>query len=147
MTNTFRTILIALAALTIGSGIGYFYAPDKVKIEERIVERTKIVKEENTKSTYKYDPITGKLIEHTEETGAKESSTDVTKTDKVTAKEKTQKQYAVKLGGSKSVTKADKPVGRVGAEVRLPFFNSWLGAEADLDVGNPKLGAYLRLEF
>lgn len=147
MTNTLKTIAFAALTLVAGYGLGYFYAPDKIKVEEKIVERTKIVKEESKKNTYKYDPQTGKLIEHVEETGQKVTSTDSSSVQKVSEKEKTRKMWALKIGGAKTLNKSDDPTARVGAEVRLPFFDSWFGTEADLSIDQPKLGAYFRLEF
>ena len=134
-------------AAVIGAGLGYYYAPDKVRIQEKIVEKTKIIKQEDKKITEKFDPSTGKIVERIEETKNKETS--VNQTDKEKTKEtlKTKKSYALKGGVAVPLDDFNKQIPRVGAEIRLPFFNSWAGLEADVDMKSPKLGAYLRLEF
>lgn len=145
--NIPRLILIGILLLVVGLGLGYYLAPDKVRVETKIVEKVKVVKEQDTKTTDKFDPNTGKVIEHTVEVGIKDTTINTDSKDKITEKTKTQKNYAIKVGVSKVLTSTDSPTPRVGAEVRLPFFNSWLGAEGDLKLSKPEAGAYLRIEF
>lgn len=145
--NYLRLGLLGLLLLVLSYGAGYFFAPDKVKTVEKIVEVEKKVIEQHTKVVKEYDPSTGKLTKETDETGTKETNTETTKTDKETEKTKTSKTYAIKAGIAKVVSNTSKPFPRVGGEVRLPFFNSWLGAEGDITLSQPTVGAYLRLEF
>lgn len=127
----------------VGAGMGYYYAPDKIKKESSTTtEKEKIVEEE---TNTKYDPVTGKKTEET--TKKKTTDSDTKKKEKSTEREKTRKMWAAKVGIVQSLNKAEKPTYRVGGEVRLPIFDSWVGAEADIDVSEPKLGAYLRVEF
>ena len=55
--------------------------------------------------------------------------------------------YAVKVGAVKSISNLDSLTYRVGGELRLPIFSSWAGVEGDIDINDPKVGIYLRLEF
>ena len=141
--NYVKIAFALIIALAVGGGLGYYFAPDKIKIEEKIVE--KIVKEKDEKTTKKYDPITGKLIEETKET--KEKETNKTEKDKTTEKEKTQKHYAVKGGVALNPRDPNGHTPRVGGEMRLPFCNSWVGVEADNNINRPLIGGYLRVEF
>lgn len=142
--NILRLLGVGILAMTIGVGLGYRYAPDKIKIQEKIVEKEVVKKEEYSKKTKKYDKD-GKVVEESEEKGTKQTDVNTKKTDKTTEKQKTQKNYAIKAGIAKSLTNSDNPTYRVGAEVRLPVFNSWLGGEIDTD--DVKAGVYLRMEF
>lgn len=145
--NYLKLLLAGLILLAIGGGLGYHYAPEKVKEVEKIVEKEKIVKEEYKKKTKKYDKD-GKLIEESEESGNKESKTNEQKKEKEIEKIKDKKMYAVK--GGAVINPRDlsgKVIPRVGVEMRLPLFNSWVGAEADINVDRPLIGGYLRLEF
>lgn len=146
MSDLFKVFLSILVALSIGLGLGYYMAPDKVVIQEKIVEKEVTKKEEYKKKTKKYDPDTGKIIEDTEETGTKESNSNSTKTDKTEEKSIDKKYYAIKAGVVVPVTKLDNPTYRVGGELRLPLFNSWVGSEVDIKM-NPNVGLYLRMEF
>ena len=141
--NFLKLTLGGIILLVVGGGLGYYYAPDKIKVEERIVE--KVIIQKDTKDTKKYDPITGKLIEETHE--VKDKQTNVDTKEKVTEKTKTQKTYAVKVGVFKVVNNSDSPKPRVGVEIRLPFFNTWLGAEGDISSKDPTVGVYGRMEF
>jgi hypothetical protein len=143
----FKYALIVVAVGALGYGAGYFYAPDKIKVKEKIVYKTKRVKEENRKETKKYDPVTGNLIEETVETGTKETNTDTIKRDKKKETIKSKKMWALKAGGYTPVTDPGKIRPRVGGEFRLPVFSSWVGVEADIDIKDPTAGVYLRLEF
>ena len=145
--NYFKLALAGIIILAIGTGIGYFMAPDKIKIEEKIVEKIKTIVEENKKVTEKFDPATGKVVERIQETGTKQTNVNTTKNEKTTEKEKTRKMWAVKAGVAKQLNSTDGYIPRLGGEVRLPFFNSWLGVEADLVLDRPTLGGYLRVEF
>lgn len=147
MNNLLKAILAVVAALALGYGFGFYAAPEKVRVEERIVEKEKVVKEEKKKITEKFDKDTGKVIEKVEETETKDTSTNTTKTDKVEEKSKDKKMYAVKAGVVVPVTKLDQPSYRVGAEMRLPILNSWLGLEGDIKTSAPTIAAYLRVEF
>jgi hypothetical protein len=147
MIDYLKIALAILIAMAVGGGLGYFYAPDKIKIEEKIVEKIVVKKEEYKKDQKKYDPTTGKIIEETTETGTKETNTNSTKTDKTEERVKSTKYYALKAGAVFQITHADKPSYRVGGEIRLPIFNSWLGAEGDLKLKDPAVGVYLRMEF
>lgn len=143
--NYLKLILAGIVILTIGTGIGYWLAPEKVREVEKIVEKEKVVKEEYKKRTKKFDKD-GKLKEETEETGTKESKTNTEKktTEKETIKEK--KIWAAKSGVA--INPRDNSLTpRIGGEVRLPLFNSWIGVEADINVDRPLIGGYLRLEF
>lgn len=142
--NYLKLLAAGIILLAVGGGLGYYYAPDKIKIQEKIVE--KIVIEKDEKVVKKYDPITGKLIEETKET--KEKETNTSQKNKSTEKEKTQKHYAIK--GGAAINPRDlsgKLIPRVGGEMRLPIFSSWVGVEADINIDRPLVGAYLRLEF
>lgn len=141
--NIIKILGIVLIALAVGGGLGYYYAPDKIKIKEKIVE--KIVTEKDEKITKKYDPNSGKLVEEIKET--KEKETNTSKNSKSTEKEKTKKHYAVKAGAAIDPRNDAKLTPRVGAEMRLPFFNSWVGAEVDININRPLIGGYLRVEF
>ena len=147
----FKTVLkltiAGLVILTIGTGVGYYMAPTKVKTETKIVEVEKKVTEQHKKTIKVYDPHTGKVIKETEETGSKVTETDTTKTDKNTEKSQDKKMYALKGGVAVDPLDNLKLTPRVGGEIRLPFFNSWAGAEADINTGHPNVGAYLRMEF
>lgn len=145
--DIFKKILIALGLLAGAYGAGYYFAPDKVKTVEKIVEIEKEVITKEREVIEKYDPITGKLIERIVRDKDKKSKKSEEKNEKTVEKEKTKKHYAVKVGVVQAITKAEKPTYRVGGEVRLPVFNSWAGLEADIDTSKPKLGAYLRMEF
>lgn len=137
--DTFKKLLIALGLLGLAYGAGYYYSPQKIKEVEKIVEKQviKIVHE-------KYDPTTGKLVERTETTDTKDTSTNKSKVETL----KPKKLYALK--GGAVINPRDiqgKIVPRVGAEVRLPFFDSWAGLEGDINIDRPSVGAYLRVEF
>ena len=142
--NILRLTLSVIVALAIGGGIGYFYAPDKVKTVEKIVEKT--IREKDTKNTKKYDPITGKLIEEIAET--KDKETNIESKEKIVEKTKSQKQFAVK--GGVAINPRDlnaKPIPRIGLETRLPFMDSAIGFEGDINLDRPLLGAYIRIGF
>lgn len=146
--NILKLVLGGLLLLTLGLGIGYFEAPDKIKTVEKIVEVEKKVTETDHKTTKEYDPNTGKITKETEETGTKITDTETKKTDKETEKTKTQKQYALK--GGVAINPRDlsgKLIPRVGAEIALPFFSSSLGIEGDINLSNPLIGAYVRVGF
>lgn len=145
--NNLKYILIGIAALVLAFGLGYFEAPDKIKTVEKIVEIEKKTTEEHKKTTKEYDPNTGKIIKETDESGTKVTDSNTTKVDKETTKEKTTKTYALKAGVAKVLNNTDKPFPRLGAEVRLPFFSSWLGAEVDATLSSPSVAGYLRVEF
>lgn len=142
-------LLFALViAIAIGYGLGYFYSPSKIKVVEKVVEKEKKTTEENKKITEKFDPNTGKLTERIEETGKKETETNTKKTDKESEKQQNKKMWAAKAGGVVNPRDLEHSiVPRIGAEVRLPIFDSWIGAEADISIDRPLLGLYLRLEF
>ena len=144
-----RLILIAILILVAGLGLGYYFAPDKIEIKEKVVYRTDVEKEETKTVTEKFDPNTGEVVERVTETGKKERTIDTIEQEKEEKREKTKKTYALKLGAA---TPLNGDIGRtiiprVGGEVRLPFFNSWAGLEADVDIKRPSVGAYIRLEF
>ena len=121
-------------ALGIGGAVGYFYAPDKIKTVEKIVEKT--IKEKDTKNTKRYDPITGKLIEEIAET--KDKETNIESTSKTTEKSKSQKQWAVKGGVALNPKDlSGKLVPRIGFETALPIFQASAGIEADINIDNP----------
>lgn len=144
--NILQLLVVVIVTLTIGGGLGYYYAPEKVREVEKIVEKEKTTKQEYKKKTKKFDKE-GKVTEETEETGTKESKANTQKKEKETEKTKEKKMYAVKVGAVKSISNLDSLTYRVGGELRLPIFNSWLGAEGDIDINDPKVGIYLRLEF
>lgn len=145
--NNIKYILIGIAALVLSYGMGYYFSPDKIKTVEKIVEIEKKITEEHKKTTKVYDPITGKIIKETDETGTKVTDSNTTKVDKEVTKEKTTKTYALKAGVAKVLNNTDKPFPRLGVEVRLPFFISWLGVEGDATLSSPSVAGYLRVEF
>lgn len=142
-----KQIIIALGILFLGIGLGYYFAPDVVKKTSKTETKKDVSTEDNQTITKKFDPQTGKVIEEKIETSKKKDTSTETTKEKTIDKEKTQKTYAVKVGMAKTLNSTNLPIYRVGAEVRLPIFSSWLGAEGDIDLSQPKLGAYLRLEF
>lgn len=153
--NKLKLALIGAVLFAVGTAVGYYLLPDKVKIEtkEKIVYKTKTTKEENKKVTEKFDPETGKVVERIEETGSKETVTDSVKNEKnkTIEKEKTQKNYALKVGQRFSIGIKDlnvKPQATVvGGEIRIPqvaFTPGWVGVEVD---SNLDAGLYLRWEF
>lgn len=142
--NILKLLVVGLVALAIGGIVGYEYAPDKVKTVEKIVEKT--VKEKETKVTKEYDPNTGKVTKETTET--KDKETNIESHDKTTEKTKDQKHYAIKGGIVVDPRNlSDKPLARVGGEVKLPVLPVFLGVEGDLNVNRPLVGVYLRMEF
>lgn len=142
--NYLRLILGGLILLALGIGLGYYFSPSKIKIQEKVVE--KIVTEKDEKITKKYDPKTGKLTEEVKET--KEKETNTSKTSKTTEKSRDQKHYAVKAGAVFNPKDLNaKLTPRVGLEIRLPFFSSWAGVEGDISVSKPNLAVYGRVEF
>jgi len=144
LNNILKMLAISIVAIAIGGVLGYTFAPDKVVIQEKIIEKTIVQKDEKT--TKKYDKDTGKLIEETKETKQKE--TNVTKTDKSTEKTKSQKMYSVKAGvGINPRSLSDKPFYRVGSDVKIPVFPVYVGAEVDLSIDKPLTSLYLRMEF
>lgn len=144
--NTLQLLTIGIVTLAIGYGLGYFYAPEKVREVEKIVEKEKIVKEEYKKRTKKFDKD-GKVVEETEETGTKESKTNTEKKTTEVEKVKEKKMWSAKGGIALSVKDPNKIIPRVGFETRLPIFNSSLGLEQDINLNNPLTGIYLRVEF
>lgn len=137
--DTFKKLLIALGLLGLAYGAGYYYSPQKIKEVEKVVEK-EVIKTVHDK----YDPVTGKIIEHTETTDTKDTKSDKSKIETV----KPKKLYALK--GGAVINPRDlsgKLIPRAGAEVRLPFFDSWAGLEADINIDRPLVGAYLRVEF
>lgn len=133
--------LIVIAGSFVGGlSLGYYLSPSK--IEEKVVEKTRVVREESKKVTNRYDITTGKIKETIVETGTKEVESHKKDKEK---KVKNQKNFAFKVGITGGV-KSSLTVPRVGGETRLPFFNVWLGAEIDLKK-SPTFGPYLRLEF
>jgi hypothetical protein len=145
--NILQLLAAGIVILAIGYGLGHFYAPEKVREVEKIVEKEKKTKQEDKKITERFDPNTGKVIERIEETKKKETETNTTKKETEIEKIKDKKMWAVKGGVAVAVKDPNKLVPRIGTEVRLPVFNSWLGAEGDFELANPKVGLYLRLEF
>ena len=146
--NYLKLSLIGLGIFAIGLAIGYSQMPDKIKTVEKIVEKETTKKEEYKKTQKRYDPKTGKVIEETQETGTKETNSNETKTDKTTEKSKSRKLYAVKVGAA--INPRDltaKAIPRVAGEIALPFFNTWVGIESDLNISRPLLGVYGRMEF
>lgn len=136
--NIFKLLAAILIALVIGGGLGYYYAPEKIKTVDKIVEKEVIKTVHDV-----YDPTTGKVVSHTETTDTKDTTSKSTKEEIL----KTKKQYAIKGGVAVDPRDNLKLIPRVGAEVRLPFFDSWAGLEGDINLAHPVLGAYLRLEF
>jgi len=136
--NILKIIAIGLVLFALGIGMGYYLSPERIKTVEKIVEKevTKIVHE-------KYDPVTGKVIERTE-TDSTKKTTEKKTTEKTL---KTKKHYALKGGVAIDPRDGIKLIPRVGAEVRLPFFDSWAGLEGDINLARPIVGVYLRLEF
>jgi len=142
--NILRLTGIGLVSLAIGGLLGYSYAPDKVKTVEKIVEKT--IKEKDTKTTKEFDPATGKLTKETTET--KDKETNIESKDKTTEKSKSQKMYSMKAGVAVNPRSLnDKPIVRLGGDIKLPVFPIYIGAEVDINVNRPLVGAFLRMEF
>jgi len=142
--NIFKLILSIIVALSIGYALGFYFAPDKVKTVEKVVEKT--IREKDTKNTKRYDPITGKLIEEVAET--KDKETNIESSSKTVEKTKSQKQFAVKGGVALNPRDlSGKLIPRIGFETRLPFMDSSLGIEGDINLDRPLLGAYIRIGF
>ena len=136
--NILKLIGAGLLLLTVGGGIGYYYAPEKIITKDKIVEKEviKIVRE-------KFDPNTGKVIEREVIDETKNSTETKTKTETL----KPKKHYAIKGGVAADPKDNMKLIPRVGAEVRLPFFDTWLGVEGDINLAHPIIGLYGRMEF
>lgn len=147
MKEMLKNVSILIVVAVVAGGAGYYYAPSKVKIEEKIIEKEKEVNLKEKEVIEKYDPVTGKLVSRIIRDKEKNTKNKEDKSEKIIEKSKDQKHYALKFGLAQAFTKADKPVYRVGGEIRLPFFNSWLGAETDIELDKPKLGIYGRMEF
>lgn len=145
--NPLKLALLGLILLALAYGSGYYFSPDKIKTVEKVVIQEKVVKEEHIKTIKIYDPNSGKLVKETDETGTKETNQETTSKDKETEKTKSSKHYAIKGGVVKALNSTTAPTYRIGSEVALPFFNSWLGVESDVSISRPTLGGYLRLEF
>lgn len=144
LNNILKLIGVALVALAIGGILGYYQAPDKIKIQEKIVEKT--VHEKDTRVTKEFDPVTGKITKEVDETKDKQTNTE--SKDKTTEKSKDSKHYALKGGVVVNPrSPADKPFARIGGEVKLPILPLWIGAEGDVNISRPLVGAYLRMEF
>jgi hypothetical protein len=141
--NILKLIGIGLLIGIVSYGMGYFFAPDKVRIEEKIVE--KVVHEKDTKVTKEYDPNTGKLTKEIEE--SKDKLTNIDSKDKTVEKSKSQKTYAVKVGAVVNPRNLNaKIIPRIGLEIAVPFFDLFLGTETDIST-NPTVGLYLREAF
>lgn len=142
-----KNIGAMLVVGSLGIGLGYYLSPTKIKIEEKIVEKEKITREQTKRVTEKFDIPTGKVTERTTEVGDKQTfqnkKTEETKKEKVRDK----KQWAVKAGAQVEVLNPSDYVPVVGLETRLPLFDTFLGIEAIVDLDNPRAGMYLRLEF
>jgi len=145
--NYLKLALAGVVIFVLGSGLGYYMAPDKVREVEKIVEKEKVVKEKEKEVVEKFDPNTGKLTERITRDKEKDSKTNEQKNEKELEKIRDKKHYAVKGGVAVAVKDPSKLVPRIGGEFRLPFFNSWVGAEVDAELANPKVGTYLRMEF
>jgi len=141
-----KQILAALLILALGLGLGYYFAPNIVKITNKTDTKKDVNTENDQTITKKFDPQTGKVIEEKIETIQKKDTSTETIKEKTVDKEKTSPQWALKVGAVKDMTNLSKPYPRVGAERRLlgPF---WLGGEADITPTAPSGGLYLRLEF
>lgn len=140
-------IAAGLVVFVVGLGMGYYFAPSKTTT---IVDTdNKKTVDQNTTTTVdkKIDPTTGKVIEVIETTKKDNSTSTEKQVDKTKITEKSQKHYAIKAGPTINLKDPTKITPRIGGEVALPFFSSWLGVEGDIDPTAPKVGAYLRLEF
>lgn len=142
-----KYILTLLAVGSLGIALGYYLSPTKIKIEEKIIEKEKISREQTKRITEKFDAGTGRIIERTTETGEKQvlqnKKSEETKKEKVREK----KQWAVKAGAQVEVLNPSRYIPIVGLETRLPIFDTFIGIEAIVDLDNPRAGMYLRLEF
>jgi hypothetical protein len=136
-------------------GLGYYFAPDKIVIkeEEKIVYKTETEVQEDRKVREVFDPETGKVVERVEETSRREKTKDELESEekKETTREKTQKNFAVKVGHSFTLDTSEKNIktGRpvVGVETRipsLPFTPNWVGLDVDT---SGEFTAYFRFEF
>jgi hypothetical protein len=136
--NILRLFGVSIVFLAIGGGVGYYYAPEKIVTKDKIVEKevTKIIHE-------KFDPVTGKVTERT--TTDETKNTTETKSKVETLKPK--KHYAIKGGVATDFKDNMKLIPRAGVEIRLPFFDSWIGVEGDINLAHPIMGLYGRMEF
>lgn len=142
-----KLLATAIVVFAIGAGLGYYYAPDKIKVQEKIVEKEVVKKEEYKKKTKKYDKD-GKLVEESEETGNKQTNSNTSKNESSSEKEKTRKMWALKGGiAFNPRDMSANLIPRIGAEVRLPIFDSWFGVEADFNINRPLIGTYVKVEF
>lgn len=144
--NYLKLILGGLVIFVIGAGLGYYEAPTKTTTETKVDKSQDQSTQDDVTTTKKYDPTTGKVVEDTKMVSHKVDTKKETDTDKTKITEKTQTHYSIKVGVAKAVTNADPILYRIGGEIRLPFFNSWLGVETDLNL-HPVVGAYGRIEF
>lgn len=137
--NILKLLATGIVTLAIGGFLGYQYAPERIKTVDKIIEKevTKIVHE-------KFDPNTGKVIERTTTDETKNNTSISTKEQMI----KKDKHYAIKAGAVINPRDLSSPPAyRIGAEVKLPILPIWLGAEGDLKISSPNVGAYLRMEF
>lgn len=147
---------VLITGLVVGAyALGYYFAPDKIVIkeEEKIVYKTETEVQEDKKVTEIFDPATGKVIERTEETSRREKTKDELDSEekREIRKEKTQKNFAVKVGQSFTLDTKEKNVKTgnsvIGIETRipsLPFTPNWVGLDVDT---SGEFTAYLRFEF
>lgn len=142
--NILKLTLGGIILLALGLALGYWYAPDKVKTVEKVVEKT--ITEKDTKTTKEYDPTTGKLTKEVHET--KDKLTNIESNEKTVEKSKTQKQFALKGGVAINPRNlSGKLIPRFGLETRIPLWDLSLGVEADININQPLIGTYLRLGF
>lgn len=149
MKQLLKNVAAGLVIASIGIAVGYYLSPTKVRIEEKIVEKEKVVKEENRKVTEKFNPESGRLTERVTETGTKVTTSNKRSEDTKREEVREKKNWAVKAGAAGNPLAIDEMnlIPRVGGEARLPFFDTWAGLEADLVIKEPRVGLYLRMEF
>lgn len=142
-----KLALLGLLLLALGVGIGRYTAPDSTKTDNKQTSDQSKTVEEGTKTTKKFDPETGKVIEETTEKGTKTTTENSKTSEKSKETIRNKKQWAVKGGVAADPRDSMKLTPRVGAQMRLPIFDSWVGVEADINLAHPLVGVYGILEF
>jgi hypothetical protein len=147
MNELVRRIGLYVGTAAVGVAVGYFLSPTKTITQTKVVEKEKLVREENRRETTKFDATTGKVTEKIVETGTKNTSVNSQKRERYRETERSRPTYAVKVGFSTNPRANLDSIVRVGGEVNLQLFNLWGGIDIDLSPKRPQFGPYLRMEF
>jgi hypothetical protein len=147
MNELVRRIGLYVGTAAVGVAVGYFLSPTKTITQTKVVEKEKLVREENRRETTKFDATTGKVTEKTVETGTKNTSVNSQKRERYRETERSRPTYAVKYGFLADPRSNLDSVFIVGAEINLQLFNTWAGTMVEISPKRPKAGFYLRTEF